>query len=158
MRPASVAVSTQPYGGNNNNWPPAGQPNPQMLSSQSGNLTRATSVESNSPGLADRGQSARPGPITEEPLPNGWEMRRTPQGEVYFLDHSRRRSQWEDPRTGYVMSVWLHVWSRTRPAPCTLASGPAHSPRVLGFIRAAVLCPFPSRTFPLSLDPSFCRR
>lgn len=33
-----------------------------------------------------------------EPLPRGWELRHTPSGRPYFLDHSNRTTQFTDPR------------------------------------------------------------
>ncbi|KNC56410.1 E3 ubiquitin-protein ligase NEDD4 [Thecamonas trahens ATCC 50062] len=35
----------------------------------------------------------------EEPLPDGWEMRRAANGRVYFVNHNDRTTSWEDPRT-----------------------------------------------------------
>jgi E3 ubiquitin-protein ligase NEDD4 len=32
------------------------------------------------------------------PLPSGWEMRLTPSGKVYFVDHNTRTTTWDDPR------------------------------------------------------------
>jgi len=32
------------------------------------------------------------------PLPPGWEQSRTPQGQIYFLNHNNKSTQWEDPR------------------------------------------------------------
>ncbi|VVC26721.1 WW domain [Cinara cedri] len=32
------------------------------------------------------------------PLPQGWEQARTPEGQIYFLNHLTRTTQWEDPR------------------------------------------------------------
>lgn len=32
------------------------------------------------------------------PLPPGWEPARTPQGQVYFMNHITKTTQWEDPR------------------------------------------------------------
>lgn len=32
------------------------------------------------------------------PLPPGWEQARTPQGQVYYLNHITRSTTWEDPR------------------------------------------------------------
>lgn len=32
------------------------------------------------------------------PLPPGWEMAKTPQGQLYFMNHITRTTQWEDPR------------------------------------------------------------
>ncbi|XP_046736962.1 transcriptional coactivator yorkie [Diprion similis] len=32
------------------------------------------------------------------PLPPGWEQARTPEGQVYFLNHMTRTTTWEDPR------------------------------------------------------------
>jgi len=50
----------------------------------------------------------------QEPLPAGWEMRTTAQGEVYFVDHNSRRTQWEDPRTGCVLAMLVRGWKGTR--------------------------------------------
>lgn len=32
------------------------------------------------------------------PLPPGWEQARTPEGQIYYLDHITRTTTWEDPR------------------------------------------------------------
>ncbi|XP_018398225.1 PREDICTED: LOW QUALITY PROTEIN: transcriptional coactivator YAP1 [Cyphomyrmex costatus] len=32
------------------------------------------------------------------PLPHGWEQARTPEGQIYFLNHLTRTTTWEDPR------------------------------------------------------------
>lgn len=32
------------------------------------------------------------------PLPDGWEQARTPEGEVYFINHQTRTTSWFDPR------------------------------------------------------------
>jgi E3 ubiquitin-protein ligase NEDD4 len=45
-------------------------------------------------------RSAIPSPLEEEPLPSGWEQRRARDGRIFFIDHNRRKTQWEDPRTG----------------------------------------------------------
>ncbi|KNC79547.1 hypothetical protein SARC_08058 [Sphaeroforma arctica JP610] len=34
----------------------------------------------------------------ETPLPVGWEMRSTPEGKVFFVDHNTRETTWQDPR------------------------------------------------------------
>ncbi|GAA5983399.1 hypothetical protein JCM5350_007636 [Sporobolomyces pararoseus] len=41
-----------------------------------------------------------PAPRTDElgPLPEGWERRTAPNGRVYFVDHSTRKTTWSDPR------------------------------------------------------------
>ena len=31
-------------------------------------------------------------------LPHGWEQGTTPEGEIYYIDHSTHRTQWHDPR------------------------------------------------------------
>lgn len=36
--------------------------------------------------------------LGSDKLPPGWEQRRTPDGRVYFVDHRRQKTQWEDPR------------------------------------------------------------
>lgn len=32
------------------------------------------------------------------PLPEGWEQARTPEGEIYFINHQTRTTSWFDPR------------------------------------------------------------
>ncbi|KAK2582723.1 hypothetical protein KPH14_004993 [Odynerus spinipes] len=32
------------------------------------------------------------------PLPDGWEQARTPEGEIYFINHQTRTTSWFDPR------------------------------------------------------------
>lgn len=36
--------------------------------------------------------------LEEQPLPLGWEMAKTPQGQVYFLNHMTQKTTWQDPR------------------------------------------------------------
>ena len=43
--------------------------------------------------------SAKPDAImSSASLPPGWEMRRMPDGRVFFLDHNTRTTTWDDPR------------------------------------------------------------
>ena len=39
-----------------------------------------------------------PGNADLGPLPPGWEPARTPQGQMYFMNHITKTTQWEDPR------------------------------------------------------------
>ena len=34
----------------------------------------------------------------EDPLPEGWEARRTNNGRAFYIDHNTRTTTWEDPR------------------------------------------------------------
>ena len=34
----------------------------------------------------------------EDPLPEGWEARRTKDGRAFYVDHNTRTTTWEDPR------------------------------------------------------------
>lgn len=36
--------------------------------------------------------------VDEQPLPPGWEMAKTPQGQRYFLNHLSQQTTWVDPR------------------------------------------------------------
>jgi len=38
------------------------------------------------------------GAVDLGPLPPGWEPARTPQGQMYFMNHITKTTQWEDPR------------------------------------------------------------
>lgn len=39
------------------------------------------------------------------PLPPGWEMRTTPEGRPYFVDHNTRTTTWVDPRRQQYIST-----------------------------------------------------
>eukprot|EP00124_Ichthyophonus_hoferi_P000436 Ihof_evm7s16 gene=Ihof_evmTU7s16 len=54
------------------------------------------------------------GDFSHIPLPAGWEQRRTPSGEVYFLDHSNRRTQWTDPRSQAGQMSLPRGWSQSQ--------------------------------------------
>jgi len=41
--------------------------------------------------------------VSTIPLPQGWEEARTPQGEVYFINHNDRTTTWHDPRINIYM-------------------------------------------------------
>ncbi|VDN81755.1 unnamed protein product [Brugia pahangi] len=38
--------------------------------------------------------------VSDEPLPDGWEMRFTEQGVPFFIDHNTKSTTYNDPRTG----------------------------------------------------------
>ena len=38
--------------------------------------------------------------VSDQPLPEGWEMRFTEQGVPFFIDHSTKTTTYNDPRTG----------------------------------------------------------
>ncbi|VDK50997.1 unnamed protein product [Gongylonema pulchrum] len=38
--------------------------------------------------------------VSDEPLPEGWEMRFTEQGVPFFIDHNTKSTTYNDPRTG----------------------------------------------------------
>ena len=35
--------------------------------------------------------------VTDD-LPPGWEMAKAPNGQIYFMNHITKTTQWEDPR------------------------------------------------------------
>ena len=35
---------------------------------------------------------------SEEPLPEGWEMRATPEGKIFYVDHNTKTTTWKHPR------------------------------------------------------------
>lgn len=41
----------------------------------------------------------------EYKLPDGWEMRYTPNGKRYFIDHASKKTTWEDPRKNKAKQV-----------------------------------------------------
>lgn len=48
------------------------------------------------------GSSGTLSPVGSEsalgPLPEGWEQAKTPEGEIYFINHLTRTTSWFDPR------------------------------------------------------------
>lgn len=38
--------------------------------------------------------------VSDQPLPDGWEMRFTEQGVPFFIDHNNKSTTYNDPRTG----------------------------------------------------------
>ena len=51
----------------------------------------------------------RPDHDVHGPLPPGWEMAKTPAGQLYFMNHITKTTQWDDPRkvTSFVNQVSL---------------------------------------------------
>ena len=43
------------------------------------------------------------------PLPPGWEMAKTPQGQIYFMNHITKTTQWEDPRKQIALQQMPHL-------------------------------------------------
>ncbi|XP_075165991.1 transcriptional coactivator yki [Haematobia irritans] len=48
------------------------------------------------------------------PLPPGWEQAKTNDGQIYYLNHTTKTTQWEDPRTQFKQQQALNVTSNTR--------------------------------------------
>lgn len=46
----------------------------------------------------DNGKSSNAATNALGPLPDGWEQARTPEGEIYFINHQTRTTSWFDPR------------------------------------------------------------
>ncbi|XP_076282815.1 transcriptional coactivator yki isoform X1 [Lasioglossum baleicum] len=46
----------------------------------------------------DNGKSSSAATNSLGPLPDGWEQARTPEGEIYFINHQTRTTSWFDPR------------------------------------------------------------
>jgi len=59
--------------------------------------TVPTNTTANSVGTLDPMQH-QAGAYSDNPLPLGWEERRTPEGRPYFVDHHTRTTTWTDPR------------------------------------------------------------
>ena len=43
--------------------------------------------------------------LNTEGLPNGWTMQVAPNGRVFFIDHSNKKTTWVDPRTSRPSSL-----------------------------------------------------
>lgn len=50
--------------------------------------------------------------ISSIPLPPGWEVAHTPNGQQYFLDHNRQITTWEDPRKQLLPKLMSQVSTR----------------------------------------------
>uniref|UniRef100_A0A1I8NXU6 WW domain-containing protein n=1 Tax=Stomoxys calcitrans TaxID=35570 RepID=A0A1I8NXU6_STOCA len=48
------------------------------------------------------------------PLPPGWEQAKTNDGQIYYLNHTTKTTQWEDPRTQFKQQQALNAVSNTR--------------------------------------------
>ncbi|XP_063548431.1 WW domain-containing transcription regulator protein 1 isoform X3 [Cydia strobilella] len=66
------------------------------------------------------------------PLPSGWEQARTPEGQIYYLNHITKTTTWEDPRKSLAaQSVTAGVQHQSAetllatPAPQTVPTAPA---------------------------------
>lgn len=49
------------------------------------------------------------------PLPPGWETTRTPDGQVYFMNHITKSTQWEDPRQQVLQQVKMEQQQQLPP-------------------------------------------
>ena len=50
------------------------------------------------------------------PLPPGWEKAQTPTGQMYFMNHNNKTTQWEDPRK----VVFIYISIQTAIYHCTI--------------------------------------
>ncbi|XP_005177963.1 transcriptional coactivator yorkie [Musca domestica] len=48
------------------------------------------------------------------PLPPGWEQAKTHDGQIYYLNHTTKTTQWEDPRTQFKQQQTLNSASNAR--------------------------------------------
>ena len=55
--------------------------------------------------------------LNTEGLPNGWTMQVAPNGRVFFIDHSNKKTTWVDPRTSRPSSLPSQVLT-----PCVTVS------------------------------------
>lgn len=62
--------------------------------------------------------------IENFPLPEGWEQAKTPQGQVYFLNHLTQTTTWEDPRKKLLLQQQLQPLSTPPPTPNSIVAPP----------------------------------
>lgn len=55
----------------------------------------------------DNGKSSTAATNSLGPLPDGWEQARTPEGEIYFINHQTRTTSWFDPRIRKFLIAWV---------------------------------------------------
>lgn len=52
------------------------------------------------------------------PLPDGWEQAKTPEGEIYFINHQTRTTSWFDPRirefNSFFYRIFFYLVNRTQ--------------------------------------------
>ncbi|CDS12341.1 Putative E3 ubiquitin-protein ligase [Lichtheimia ramosa] len=80
----------------------------------SATTTSAAGASASSSATANRSSQANPNVMALQhnmttagsgPLPPGWEMRTTPEGRPYFVDHNTRTTTWVDPRRQQYIST-----------------------------------------------------
>ena len=70
-------------------------------------------VSETPPAAADAAKSAPSGTtMASAALPPGWEMRRMPDGRVFFVDHNTRTTSWDDPRLAESRARLPPGWER----------------------------------------------
>ena len=67
---------------------------------QQANQVAAPAAQPLTPGqtASSLAQAQQQAANTLGPLPAGWEMRVTPNGRFYFVDHNSKITTWDDPR------------------------------------------------------------
>ena len=58
----------------------------------------------------DNGKSTTGATNSLGPLPDGWEQARTPEGEIYFINHQTRTTSWFDPRIRKFLSLSVSLF------------------------------------------------
>lgn len=72
-----------------------------MLSKYATPVQRQTPTPVSSPPQQSASPRWRqPQTTTSDALPSGWEARKDERGREFFIDHTNKRTTWEDPRTG----------------------------------------------------------
>ncbi|XP_013858634.1 transcriptional coactivator YAP1 isoform X2 [Austrofundulus limnaeus] len=59
------------------------------------------------------------------PLPDGWEMAKTPTGQRYFINHLQKTTTWQDPRLSQLQSAAVHHQIPCAPVHAHSFSNPA---------------------------------
>eukprot|EP00092_Neocalanus_flemingeri_P022269 GFUD01024149.1.p1 GENE.GFUD01024149.1~~GFUD01024149.1.p1 ORF type:complete len:971 (+),score=234.93 GFUD01024149.1:83-2995(+) len=68
------------------------------------------------------------------PLPPGWTMKTSPEGRVFFIDHSTRTTSWIDPRTGEPTPSVAPVVAPSAPTPLARQDSEGLGPLPEGWI------------------------
>ncbi|XP_076435614.1 transcriptional coactivator YAP1-like [Babylonia areolata] len=96
QQPGLNTVGTGQSGPDGQGFSEVGQVSHMRAHSSPASLQQTLSVAP--PPTGQQHQRQQSCELLDEPLPSGWGMARTPQGQRYFLNHRLQTTTWQDPR------------------------------------------------------------
>ncbi|KAI7860984.1 E3 ubiquitin-protein ligase RSP5 [Circinella umbellata] len=107
-RPNGSTAGSETQSATNSPQPPSAQPAQQSTSTTQQQPPPSSTSNNNTTGSTSPNVLALQHNMTTAgtgPLPPGWEMRTTPEGRPYFVDHNTRTTTWVDPRRQQYIST-----------------------------------------------------